>query len=263
MASREIPLRREDVCVACREPLAPGVRAWWDPDAKTVTCLACRAAAVQESSEIDPGIAGQSISRAHQARKSRREQRVRDKHPRIGGALLALQSAPQHEEAFRKGAAGERQVAAALAKRVPDGTAELLHNRRMSGGRGDIDHLAVSPTGVWVIDAKAIAGKARIARPLLRDQRLIVNGRDRSKLLDGLDRQVAAVREALTQFPDVQIRGVLCFTDADLPLLRREVRGHVLLHQHGLARSLKNDGPILAEQRSEILRVLARAFPPA
>lgn len=42
MASRELKLRRGDTCVECEAELDAGVRAWWDADAKAVTCLECR-----------------------------------------------------------------------------------------------------------------------------------------------------------------------------------------------------------------------------
>ena len=71
----------------------------------------------------------------------------------------------------------------------------LLHDRRMPRGRGNIDHLAVAPTGVCVTDAKAHKGKVRIARPVFGLEKLLINSRDRTRLLDGLDRQVEAVRE--------------------------------------------------------------------
>jgi hypothetical protein len=35
-----------------------------------------------------------------------------------------------------------------------------LHDRVIAGTRGtNIDHLFIAPTGVWVVDAKAYAGK--------------------------------------------------------------------------------------------------------
>ena len=42
MSSRELKLRRGDTCVECEAELDAGVRAWWDADAKAVTCLECR-----------------------------------------------------------------------------------------------------------------------------------------------------------------------------------------------------------------------------
>jgi hypothetical protein len=75
-----------------------------------------------------------------------------------------------------------------------------LHNRRMPRGRGDIDHIAVTPSGVFVIDTKDWGGTVRVASPLLGTPQLLVGGRDRTKLVDGLDRQVAAVRAAYLAF---------------------------------------------------------------
>jgi len=59
----------------------------------------------------------------------------------------------------------------------------------MHGGHGNIDHLAITATGVFVIDAKNIKGKVRVAKPLFGAAKLRITGRDRTKLIDGLDRQ--------------------------------------------------------------------------
>ena len=90
----------------------------------------------------------------------------------------------------------------------------------MPGGYGNIDHLAIAPSGVFVIDVKNIKGKVRVANPLFGAAKLMVRGRDRTKLIDGLDRQIHAVRRALTAsgHPGVPVQGVLCFVSADLPL---------------------------------------------
>jgi hypothetical protein len=50
--------------------------------------------------------------------------------------------------------------------------------------------------------------------------RLLIAGRDPTKLIDGLDLQVSTVRGALVTngHSDVPVQGVLCFTRADLPL---------------------------------------------
>jgi hypothetical protein len=68
-----------------------------------------------------------------------------------------------------------------------------LHNRRMPVARGDIDHIAIAPTGVYVIDTKDWGGKVQIQTPWFDAP----NGRDCTKLLDGLDRQITAVRSTL------------------------------------------------------------------
>jgi hypothetical protein len=166
--------------------------------------------------------------------------------------------------AFHRGDLGEKAVAESLERRTAGAPTILLHNRRMPGGRGDIDHVAVTPTGVYVIDAKDLRGKVRIARPLFGADKLLVSGRNRTKLIDGLDRQVAVVRAVSdgNGHPDVPVRGVLCFTKADLPLLGTlKMRGHFLLYRKALAKRLNADGPLGAAAVDELARTIAGALP--
>jgi hypothetical protein len=85
-------------------------------------------------------------------------------------------------------------------------------------------------------------------------------------LIDGLDRQVTAVRDALDRagHVDVPIQGVLCFTNADLPLLRTlRMRGHVLLYRRALAARLNADGELDSDEIEAIAHRLAHELPPA
>src|SRR5579875_3765459 len=172
------------------------MRAWWDSQARTVTCTVCRPGGSVPPpglvAQPDPGEAGASAGREYRRRMQRREARIRAAHPKLAPLLLALSSVPEHESAFERGARGERTVAAGLQRRVAGGSVRLLHDRRMPRGRGNIDHRAVAPTGVYVIDAKAHKGKVRIARPVFGPAQLLINGRDWTRLLDGLDRQLRA-----------------------------------------------------------------------
>ena len=149
--------------------------------------------------------------------------------------------------------------------RTAGGPTVLLHDRRMPGGRGNIDHLAIAPSGVFVIDAKDWKGKVGVTTPLFSTSKLLIAGRDRTKLIDGLDRQVAAVRAALVATPeDWPVQGVLCFTQADLPWLgTAKMRSHLLLYRKALAKRLNAAGPFSAEQIDATTRALAAAFPPA
>ena len=232
-----------------------------------MTCLETAVAPVPGegvSPALDRGEAGSGIAREYERRKGNREARVRKAHPRVGGLLLALREPPQHETAFHRGALGEKAVAESLERRTADSPAILLHSRRMPGGRGDIDHVAVTPTGVYVVDAKDLRGKVRIARALFGAEKLFVAGRNRTKLIDGLDRQVAVVEAVLNAngHPDVPVRGVLCFTKADLPLLGTlKMRGHLLLYRKALAKRLNADGPLGAAAIDGLARTIAEALP--
>ncbi len=105
---------------------------------------------------------------------------------------------------------------------------EVLHDRLVPGSRANIDHITVGPSGVFVIDAKKYAGaiEVRNVGGLFRvDERLYVNGRDRSKLADGVLGQVDVVRAALgEEFADVPTRGVLCFVGCEWGWIMKQKR---------------------------------------
>jgi hypothetical protein len=191
---------------------------------------------------------------------------VRRRHPHIGRLLLALGAAPQHERAFEQGRLGEESVARSLERRLLGRPAVLLHDRRMPGGYGNIDHLAVAPRGVYVIDSKAIKGKVRVRPGEPGSSRLQVNGRTRNTLVLGLARQVEAVRTGLDALghSNVPTTGVLCFTEADFPLFgRMQIDGYLLRHRRSLAKELGAAGPLTAPAIDSLARSLSARFPPA
>ncbi len=272
MTSRMLKLRREDNCCVCNVRLAQGAQAWWDAPALRVVCEPCWRLIAQPPGtagpvpELDRGHAGASVAREHQRRKRNREDRTRRAHPHIGGLLLALRGAPKHEASFRIGQSGEERLAAWLERTTAGRPAILLHDRRMPGGRGNIDHLAIVPCGVFVIDAKNVKGKVRISDPMFGNAKLKISGYDRTKFIDGLDRQTAAVRNVLAAngHEDVAVTGVLCFLRADLPLFgAQKLRGHLLLSRRALGRRVKRDGALDGASIEELAATLARALPSA
>ncbi len=168
--------------------------------------------------------------------------------------------------AFHQGAVAERAVADALKKRTAPGSVITLHNRQMPGRRGDIDHIVIAPTGVYVIDTKDWKGEVHIQTPWFGAPKLLIRGRDRTKLIDGLDRQITAVRSALDRdgYETVPIRGAVCFTRADLPFLRTQtLRGHLLLYTKALIQRVNADGPLQPPLIEQLASHLAALLPPA
>lgn len=207
--------------------------------------------------------AGASARREHERRKAKREAAVRKRHPRVGGVILALQQAPQHESRWARGADGEEIVEQALAKRCPD--IRVLHDRRIPGSRANIDHIAVAPTGVWVIDTKRYNGKLQVAKPLFGKATLKVAGRDQTKLVEGLAKQVELVADAIADVDlEVPVRGCFCFVDTELPLLgTRSIRGFSILGRKGLAKQLNTAGTLTDDDAAMLAAVLAERFHPA
>ena len=215
--------------------------------------------------EIDLGTAGAGARREYERRRADREARTRERHPHIGGLLLKLQEAPAHERAWATGAAGEEELAESLARRCPE--AIVLHDRRMPGSRANIDHVAVAPSGVHVVDAKRYKGKIEIRKPFFGEPRLLIRGRDQTKLIHGLQRQVDAVRAAVDLVaPGIEVHGCLCFVSggADKPLLRRlSFDGFPLLYPKQLAKWLKRPGGLTPEATRSLAEALAAALPAA
>jgi len=220
--------------------------------------------------DLDLGTAGASGRREAERRRASREGRVRERHPRIGGLLLRLQGAPAHEKAWETGAAGEEALAKSLLKRCPG--VPVLHDRAMPGSRANIDHLAVAPSGIYVIDAKRYRGKIEVRRPIFGDETLLIAGRDKTKLVEGLKRQVEAVRMIVESLGrPLPVHGCFCFVNPDgqaggsgIPTFRTlKVDGFPLYYPRRLAKRLNQPGEINDEQRQSLVDLLVQRFPPA
>src|SRR4051812_41839430 len=210
------------------------------------------------------GAAGASARREHQRRRAARERRVRERHPRLGALMLALATEPTHETAWARGAQGEERVAEQLARHLRQ-EVRVLHDRRIPGSRANIDHLVVAASGVWVIDSKRYKGRVAVLRPIFGAAKLTIAGRDQSRLVDGLARQVAAVEAALREIaPDVPIHAALCFVEAQLPLLGDlSFRGFALLSPRRLARQINTGEAVTGVQIEAVAAELATRFPAA
>ena len=171
---------------------------------------------------------------------------------------------------WNTGPEGERGLAAFLAARCPQ--VPMLHDRSASRSRANIDHVAIAPTGVYVIDCKRYRGKIEVTRPLFGPRKLKIRGRDRTGLIDGLERQVAQVEVALAAIGvEVPVHGCLCFVAPEsrfagvgLPLVRTlKIAGYRLYYARRLARRLNRSGPIGLEQAITLREELALRLRPA
>lgn len=144
-------LRYPGRCRVCVIALPANSEAIYERETRTVRCLTHEQPKLEPP--VDVGTAGSSARREFERRKAAREQRIRTKHPKLGGLILALSDEPQSTTAWDTGAVGEERLGHRLNASESE-TCRVLHDRRMPGSRANIDHLAVTPTGVYVIDAK-------------------------------------------------------------------------------------------------------------
>jgi hypothetical protein len=257
-------LRRDAECI-CGFFVPKGTTAGWHRVERIVLCMSCL-----EPDEpaapfvpIDIGVPGGSLQRQYEARMNGYEERERTLHPIIGGLRLLLKRPPQQILNLATGAEGERAVAAYLERKVGDSVL-LLYNRRLAPGKvqGDLDILAVAPSGIFLIDPKKYAGRIRVARA---GDAFVVNGRRRTDLVDSMRRHVELVAAAVRSgpLPRAPIQAAYCFVNADLPLLRAQVDGVPVMTPRSVAEVLRRPGPLDQAKREVLHADLAQRFPPA
>ena len=106
-------------------------------------------------------------------------------------------------ERWERGAAGEAETATHLEALRAQGWV-VFHDVRWPGRpRANIDHIAVGPGGVFVIDSKNWAGSIAV-----RDDVLVQNGRRRESAVVGAGEAALAITGILGNLPAT---GVLCF----------------------------------------------------
>lgn len=292
-AAQDVPdkrmkLRYAGTCRLCGTALPAKAEAIYEPSRRTVRCVACpqtpATSAVQADPVADPialeeqapsaatpveppldlGQAGASARREYERRKAKDEQRVRDRFGRLAPLALAIRDERQTTSAWDRGAIGEERLGKMLDGLAGQGVV-AMHDRRIPRSRANIDHLVITPGGVWVVDAKRYKGRpdlrieGGIFRPVTKT--LVVGSRDCTKLLEGVLRQMELVQAVV---PDIEVRGALCFVEADFPLIGGDftIQGVQVLWPKLLKRRLRNevDGKL---DVGFVAATLAEVFKPA
>lgn len=127
-------LRFGGTCIACGGLVPPGANGWHDPDAKKIGCAPCGAGTAAENA--DPGAVA----------------------PPVGGSSALKWSEHGNRLNRRKGATAEYLMETWLLRDLQAGEV-VLSDRRVPGGKGNIDHVVIARSGVWVIDTKQWKGR--------------------------------------------------------------------------------------------------------
>lgn len=295
--SRTLKLRRADECVRCSTDLPAGAAAYWDAEAKTVTCLGCHGsdqpAGAIESTDVEPaecapaeaypsevppdldrGKPGASARRRYEKLHDKRDKEARDRFGRrLGGLYLGLTNEPQSTVAWAQGARGERLLGEYLESLNDNSTIIVLHDRRIPGSKANIDHIAITRSGgVWAIDAKNYTGKVQRTDKggwFSTDERLMVGTRDCTKLVAGMAKQLeaikAAIGEPVRQEFDVTVRAALCFVEAEWTLFAKPfaLEDVWIGWSRALGERLQADGELAPEHVRMLAKRVAATLPPA
>jgi hypothetical protein len=184
----------------------------------------------------------------------------------IGGILaswaaVALVSPTQSEQAWRKGAAGERRVGRVLDSLQASGIS-TLHDRKLPGSAANVDHVVIAPTGVFTIETKSYTGTLEVRA---HGTQIWVSGRNRSSVLDQARRQAHVVEALLAGTGiDIPIHPVLCFVDTSLPIFSpKQVGGVAICTVNSLARRIRKfpNPPLSTEAMRSVFETLDLRLP--
>ena len=285
---KSLTLKRDGMCATCDIPIKAGSAALWSTSRRIISCIvhADTSNFPLEQSRVEikvvpplkaersssQGTAGGSANAESERRIKRREERITARFPRAGKYILALTDEPQSTKAWKVGAEGEIAVGKFLDSLAIKYGFQVLHDRLIPKSRANIDHIAITKAGVFVIDAKNYKGVIEI-----RDKsgffeksapELWVGKRNRMSLITGMKKQISIIDGILrSNSIDMPVIGVLTFYDAEwetFSLLRKqmEVDG-VLINSKGIETILSRVGTLTATEIGTIARLLATALLPA
>ena len=147
-------------------------------------------------------------------RRSRKVQRLRQERDADAAARSAveaeLERARRQQRAWAVGAEGERLVAATLETLAPYGWT-ALHDLHWPGRPlANIDHIAIGPGGVVVIDAKNWSGHVAVESGTLRQ-----NGYRRDREVEGAAQAAQAVAALFQPQHRQGVHAVICLAGQD------------------------------------------------
>jgi hypothetical protein len=242
----------------------------WNGTWSTVVCIPCtEAPAATGAASGSAGRSAREEARRRRARQAATRPAGRWRPPllrRIERLLRRAREAGDAGASWEAGAGGEERVAALLDAMAREQVVAALHDRAIPRSRGNIDHIVVTAAGVWVLDAKAYAGRIDLAPGGDGGVRLVIGGRDRTRLTDGVRKQADHVRRALgPTYREAPVRGALCFVGARRArgLKPQDIDDVLVTWDRELARTLSGPGPHAEPWRASIANHLARRFPPA
>jgi hypothetical protein len=173
--------------------------------------------------------------------------------------MAEMSAIPAELGAWRMGTHAEDHTARALAELEAEGFI-VLHDRRKPGSTGNIDHVIVGPTGVFVVETKTYSGPLSI-----RGDDVFVGGRRRTDMVLEA-RSEAEVVQAVLEIAggNVSVTPILCIHRAEMPLLKANVQGIHVVNERGMVRVLRRQANVLEPQAVlQLAALLNRELRPA
>jgi len=167
------------------------------------------------------------------------------------GRALRFRVSPE-TSAWRRGAAGERRTARLLGHLEDRGWA-VLHDLAIPGSRANIDHLAIGPGGVVMIDSKQYRGRLR-----LDPSGLLWHGRHLLTMTLRAARWEADQADEILGVADVDVATIVAVHGATVPWGRIVVDGVTVTPAGRVPDLLRALPPVLGPERIAWLANRAR-----
>ena len=244
----------------------------WSNNASTIAAAlaALRASSAPVPSAPVPSAPVPSAPVTDQPLPTRRARRERERaQARTGlfSRMLTVRAFRAHQSGDRKRSAPTSAVAALLEEAYVHGVL-ALHSRRLPGQRRPVEHLAIGPGAVFVVDvldAKHASVELRARTDGSPEKDLVVDGCLATSAPIATARRVSALRSVLVDagLDNVPVQGVLCLVDGLLPLgmTALVVDGVHVVRQSGLTAVVAAAGFLDEEHRQTLREYLAEQLP--
>lgn len=297
MVSR-LRVRRPDTCAVCKKSISVGTLVFYDRTLKTVICLTHETAddqlkqvpiILQKPLLGTPGGSARKMDEKRKHRKGVEDERIKEQyraeHPKFTRVMKSTEknyprliawmrrelNSSNEPSSWSKGAEGEEIVGRILEELSQRNGFITIHDRLVPGSVANIDHIVVTSSKVFVVDAKKYAGKiefGKLLAPYFGGKAILkVNGRNRNKLLEDVEKQVRIVEQLLAKAGiDIPVQGVLAFVKAKWEKTffpRPKSINGVLLNSRGLHSIFQSVPPVDREIVLKIAKQLLEDLPSA
>jgi len=305
---KRITLGHDGTCITCVVRLKTGSPARWSPSQRSISCLShdgtdipsaaplvthlSQEMQLEAKESLAQGVPGGSARKMDEKQKYRIEvedegikERYRAEHPKIARVMKNAENSypsliawmrrelnTSHElSSWSKGAEGEEIVGRELEELSQGSGFITIHDRLIPGQVANIDHIVVTSSKVFVVDAKNYADKidfGKLLAPYFGGKAILkINGRNRNKLVESVEKQVRIVEQLLAKAGiDIPVQGVLAFVNAKWGMtffLRPKSINGVLLNSRGLHSIFRSVPPVDREIVLRIAKQLLEDLRPA
>ncbi|WP_313409395.1 hypothetical protein [Aeromicrobium sp.] len=134
----------------------------------------------------------------------------------------------------------------------------FLFHRRIAGQTGDLPVIAVTATGVHLIEPRSYPGKK--VRACRDGSTFVIDGVRHTRIAEQMQEHAEALQAAVSigPLPDATVHSHYCFVDGDLPVRPLEVGGVRVLSVRGTLKRLRASGPLDERDVETLHRDLSR-----